>query len=747
MDKVVVYPGRFQPMLKHHAEVYQRLVNEYPDAEVYIGTSDKVEPGKSPFNFAEKQKIAQAHGIDPSRVLQVKNPYHMDSYPFDKDNTQVIFAVGEKDAEQRFPANSVKKDGTPGYYQRLGSDSEPLPMSKRGYITVAPNITDGGDVASASAFRSALQGARSPEEAKQIFVKQFGKYDPEVFNLIYNKVADKTMEQLDLNYMRRMAGLSENSFDQEEEAIQNELSSYAEKHALRGRDLEKYIGKTITLWQEGSTNPPFDRKFEIHPGKNGKGVWVVLAGDPMESGDNYEPEDFVISNAAGDYSWPSQEVANTYNDMYNDKFRDLYARHGEMSEAPEDRLKSNYYGMSDQQRQLADIGRALMNAQFKADDDEESNKLSLIGSELTRFGAEEGASSLEDLMRRTKLASQDELLKYMKMGQEMVARGEHEMGAQGAGGDDVEQDDDDFDTDADATAAVDDMEVDDEVAETALDLGDIRSEYGISEQEDQNEIEEMQSLEVDEVNQSVEEEDSYDTAILELAKLAGIATHDTNVAEIKGQVDPKKGENVGFGTVDKTELDPIVDEEAMDDTFIAKKVRDMGATLDDQRDFIKHLAHVAKELKLGKYVMDNPDFVPDVMMAFSKLDEADGCPCCGGGECMCASDCDRCGCRTDEIVAGGVAATLGRHAIKKAKSAIKDDEANEDTVYAEDDSQDLLDLFDLDDQDTDEAIGDGFLSGNKALGAAMQDIEDEITETPESALEATIKELRALAGL
>ena len=205
MDKVVVYPGRFQPMLKHHAEVYNSLVKQYPDAEVYIGTSDKVEPGKSPFNFAEKQKIAQAHGIDPSRVLKVKNPYHMDSYPFDKDNTQVIFAVGEKDADQRFPANSVKKDGTPGYYQRLGSDDEPLPMSKRGYITVAPNVTDGGDVASASAFRQAMQGARSPEEAKQIYVKQFGSYDPDVFNLIYNKVADKTMEQMELNQMRKLA--------------------------------------------------------------------------------------------------------------------------------------------------------------------------------------------------------------------------------------------------------------------------------------------------------------------------------------------------------------------------------------------------------------------------------------------------------------------------------------------------------------------------------------------------------------
>ncbi len=659
----MVYPGRFQPMLKHHAEVYQRLVNEYPDAEVYIGTSDKVEPGKSPFNFAEKQKIAQAHGIDSSRVLQVKNPYHMDSYPFDKDNTQVIFAVGEKDAEQRFPVNQTKKDGTPGYYQRLGSDDEPLPMSKRGYIAVAPNVTDGGDVASASAFRHAMQGARSPEEAKQIYTKQFGKYNPDVFNLIYDKVADKTMEQLDLNHMRRMAGLSE---------------------------------------------------------------------------------------------------------------------------APADRLKSNYYGMSDQQRQLADIGRALMNAQFKTDNDEESNKLSLIGSELTRFGAEEGASSLEDLMRKAKISSQEELLKYMKMGKDMVARGEHEMGAQGAGSDDVEKDDDEFDADADATAAVDDMDIEDEMDETTagsvamvpsgkpkdptLDLNDIRGDYGIEEETGaENTTDKLENIDVVDNNQSFEEEDSYDTAILELAKLAGIATHDTNVAEIKGQVDPQKGENVGFGTVDKTDLDPIVDEEVMDDTFIAKKVQDMGATLDDQRDFIKHLAHVAKELKLGKYVMDNPDFVPDVMMAFKNLDEDEGCPCCGDGPCNCVSDCAGCDCGNMEEIAPAIAA-VGRGvakgvgavakgvgsmaksagstlAINKMQQEINDEEANEDTVYAEDDSLDLLDLFDLDDQDTDEAIGDGFLSGNKALGAAMQDIEDEVTETPESALEATIKELRALAGL
>lgn len=655
----MVYPGRFQPMLKHHAEVYNSLVKQYPDAEVYIGTSDKVEPGKSPFNFAEKQKIAQAHGIDPSRVLQVKNPYHMDSYPFDKDNTEVIFAVGEKDAEQRFPVNQKKKDGTPGYYQRMGSDSEPLPMSKRGYIVVAPNVTDGGDVASASAFRQAMQGARSPEEAKQIYTKQFGSYDPDVFNLIYNKVAGKTMEQLDLNHMRKMAGLSE---------------------------------------------------------------------------------------------------------------------------APADRLKSSYYGMSDQQRQLADIGRALMNAQFKADSDEESNKLSLIGSELTRFGAEEGAKSLDDLMRKAQIASREELLKYMTMGKDMVARGEHEMGAQGAGSDDAVDDDDEFDTDTDAMAAVDDMDIDNEVDENTsgsvavvsgnprdskLDLSDIRDHYGVSE-DDNIEIEPPTAMggatssagdtsyAGDEVSVS-EEEMAYEAAMMDLIQLAGISTADTNIAEIKGKVVPKKGDNVGFGMVDKTGLDPIVAEEAMDDTFIAKKVRDMGASLEDQKDFIKHLAHVAKELELGKYVMDNPDFVPDVMMAFKNLDEAEGCPCCGDGPCKCASDCKGCDCAPVEEVAPvagmvgsaikTVGAKLAQDKMDTMRQEIEDDKTNETDVYSESDAEDLLALFDLGDQETDEAIGDGFLSGNKALGAAMQDIEDEIKESDINALESTINDLRKLAGI
>ena len=368
----------------------------------------------------------------------------------------------------------------------------------------------------------------------------------------------------------------------------------------------------------------------------------------------------------------------------------------------------------------------------------------------------------------------------MKMGKEMVARGEHEMGAKGAGSDDSALDDDDFDTDADATAAVDDMDIEDDIDETTvgsvamvpakandseLDLNDIRDHYGVSE-EDDIEVEPSSAMggaesstvptyagdEVSVSEQDVtEEETTYEEAIQSLIKLAGIATADTNIAEIKGKVEPKKGENVGFGMVDKDNLDAIIGEEVMDDEFIAKKVRDMGASLENQKDFIKHLAHVAKELKLGKYVMDNPDFVPDVMMAFKNLDEDEGCPCCGDGPCKCAPDCKGCDCASVEEGAGAVrgiagAAKAGVQAAgtKMAINQVGDMMSSDDV---DEGAEDLLSLFDLGDQETDEAIGDGFLSGNKALGAAMQDIEDEITETPESALEATIKELRALAGL
>jgi len=216
MKKVVIYPGRFQPMLSHHVAVYDYLVKTFSDAEVYIGTSDKVAEG-SPFNFKEKQAIALAQGIDPNKVLFAPQPYvHTFYKQFDHDNTIVIFAVGEKDMAERFAMNNVDpetgldmkvKDPEPKYYQMINSMKDtPLPMSKRGYLFEVPNIDLDGEVASATAFRNSIKDSPDREAAKQVFMKQFKEYNEQVFNLVYDKIAGKTMSE-DLNILRQLAGL------------------------------------------------------------------------------------------------------------------------------------------------------------------------------------------------------------------------------------------------------------------------------------------------------------------------------------------------------------------------------------------------------------------------------------------------------------------------------------------------------------------------------------------------------------
>lgn len=205
-------------MLSHHAEVFKQLQAQFPDAEVYVGTSDKVELPKSPFNFKEKQLIAAAHGVPADRVLAVTRPYHQDDYAkyFNPSETVIIFAVGEKDLD-RFPFNNmdpktgldmtVKGEPKPKYYQKINTlKADPKPMSERGYITLAPTIKIGDEVASASAFRDALKAAPDIEAAKQIYTKQFGAYNEKVFNLIYNKIVSANMSE-QINILRKLAGL------------------------------------------------------------------------------------------------------------------------------------------------------------------------------------------------------------------------------------------------------------------------------------------------------------------------------------------------------------------------------------------------------------------------------------------------------------------------------------------------------------------------------------------------------------
>lgn len=191
---VVIYPGRFHPFHKGHASVYNALKQKFPFADVYIATSEKTDPEKSPFEFDEKVKMVQSAGISPEFVEKVKNPYIANEIvsKYDLDETKVIFAVSEKDMEgpnARFKFGK-KKDGSPSYFQPFNSVGESEFASKHGYITTLPTVDFkilGKDIRSASEIRELYKN--SDEKTRRDLIQDlYGSMDEEVKRIFDNKL-------------------------------------------------------------------------------------------------------------------------------------------------------------------------------------------------------------------------------------------------------------------------------------------------------------------------------------------------------------------------------------------------------------------------------------------------------------------------------------------------------------------------------------------------------------------------------
>ena len=227
---IVVYPGRFQPFHKGHKSVFEHLKKDWPN--VYIATTDKVQAGKSPFNFQDKLNFMELLGIDKSDVLQVKNTYNGQEYidHFDKkftaSDTGLIMVVSEKDMVDdprfNFPnlGLSLKKDGNPAYLQKFTKEDDMKSMAEHGYIMTAPIFPfkiAGHDMDSASQIRELMKG--DEELAKQVFVDLYDKYNEDLFKLIREKLMITEQEILDLNYMRKMAGLQEVDMEDDDYAV------------------------------------------------------------------------------------------------------------------------------------------------------------------------------------------------------------------------------------------------------------------------------------------------------------------------------------------------------------------------------------------------------------------------------------------------------------------------------------------------------------------------------------------------
>ena len=192
---LVIYPGRFQPFHKGHRAVYDYLVKKFGRDNVYIATSNKVEPPRSPFNFGQKTAFMRLTGISLDRVVETRDPYRApeitQQYP---ENTRLIFAVSEKDmAEDPRFSKWTKKDGSPSYFQPLPGDASQMAgMNQHGYIMTVPtfNFTVlGAPMRSATEVRAMF--AKADEATQQRIIKDlFGAYDEQVHDIMKNNIKE-----------------------------------------------------------------------------------------------------------------------------------------------------------------------------------------------------------------------------------------------------------------------------------------------------------------------------------------------------------------------------------------------------------------------------------------------------------------------------------------------------------------------------------------------------------------------------
>jgi len=183
---IAIYPGRFQPMGRHHKDVYDWLAKQFGEKNTYVVTSDKTDPQRSPFNFQEKKKIINKHGI--KNVVKVVSPYNPQELlkKFDPRKTVIVYMVGEKDAGRLSGYKRLMK------YNKTTSITYKDINNPYAYYVYAPhisyNIPSFGEM-SGTNIRKAL-GDREAKlsELKSRFTDIMGWFDADLFNMIIKKM-------------------------------------------------------------------------------------------------------------------------------------------------------------------------------------------------------------------------------------------------------------------------------------------------------------------------------------------------------------------------------------------------------------------------------------------------------------------------------------------------------------------------------------------------------------------------------
>jgi hypothetical protein len=178
---VVVYAGRFQPFHKGHFATYTHLVKKFGKDNVFIGTSNKTDNDKSPFNFKEKKEIMTTmFGVPSNKIVEVKNPYKPTEIlgKYDEATTAFVTVVGEKD-EMRLGGK---------YFQKWKDGSHLEGYLEKGYVYISPaqpNAISGTDV------RNNLGKNVDDNTKMDFFTKRaYPKFDKKIYDLITKKLSE-----------------------------------------------------------------------------------------------------------------------------------------------------------------------------------------------------------------------------------------------------------------------------------------------------------------------------------------------------------------------------------------------------------------------------------------------------------------------------------------------------------------------------------------------------------------------------
>jgi hypothetical protein len=277
---IALYPGRFQPFGKHHAEAFKWLEKKFGAQNCYIVTSNVVDPVKSPFSFKDKHDIISNYGL-ADRLVQVKNPYKAEEITaqLKPEDTALVFMVGAKDMKEdpRFKIGT-KKDGNPSYFQEYDKHKANLKgFDKHGYLVVAPHISmnvPGYGEMSGTTLRSALGDKSVPRDQKvKLFKAVFGWYNEKTAKMIFDRL-ERITESKSSFIAEIMKKKNLNS-----KVSESQTSFFTKKWWSESLDLTKLLAQDNiqeSLLNEGGAGGHMQHPFNIDGVNSGKDLVKVF---------------------------------------------------------------------------------------------------------------------------------------------------------------------------------------------------------------------------------------------------------------------------------------------------------------------------------------------------------------------------------------------------------------------------------------------------------------------------------------